>query len=56
VANKKGAVINEKKDESSGIGLANVKRRLELLYPTNHDLTVTESDSDFEITLTIQHI
>ena len=56
VANKKGAVINEKKDESSGIGLANVKRRLELLYPTNHELTVTESDSDFEITLTIQHI
>ena len=56
VANKKGAVINEKKDESSGIGLANVKRRLELLYPTNHELTVKESDSNFEITLTIQHI
>ena len=56
VANKKGAVLNEKKDESSGIGLANVKRRLELLYPTNHELTVKESDSNFEITLTIQHI
>lgn len=55
VANKKGAVINEKKDESSGIGLANVKRRLELLYPNNHSLIVKESDDTFEITLTIQH-
>lgn len=56
VANKKGASANEPKDESSGIGLANVKRRLELLYPNNHNLVVKESDSNFEITLTIQHV
>ncbi len=55
VANKKGTVMNETKDESSGIGLANVKRRLELLYPTNHQLQVNDSGSDFIITLTIQH-
>jgi len=55
VANKKGATSHEKKDESSGIGLANVKRRLELLYPNNHSLIVKESDDTFEITLTIQH-
>ncbi|MFD3409123.1 histidine kinase [Aquirufa sp. HETE-83D] len=56
VANKKGASINEIKDESSGIGLANVKRRLELLYPTNHRLEVLDSGSDFTISLTIQHV
>jgi two-component system LytT family sensor kinase len=56
VANKKGASINEIKDESSGIGLANVKRRLELLYPTNHRLEVLDSGSDFIISLTIQHV
>jgi LytS/YehU family sensor histidine kinase len=56
VANKKGISVNETKDESSGIGLANVKRRLELLYPNNHSLVVKESDSDFVITLTIQHV
>jgi sensor histidine kinase YesM len=56
VANKKGATLNEKKDESSGIGLANVNRRLELLYPSNHELVIKESDSEFEITLTIKHI
>ena len=55
VANKKGATLHEKKDESSGIGLANVKRRLELLYPNNHSLIVKESDATFEIILTIQH-
>jgi two-component system LytT family sensor kinase len=55
VANKKGGLVNETKDESSGIGLANVKRRLELLYPNNHSLIVSDSDTDFEITLTIQH-
>jgi hypothetical protein len=32
-----------------------VKRRLELLYPTNHQLQVNDSGSDFIITLTIQH-
>jgi sensor histidine kinase YesM len=56
VANKKGTAMNETKDESSGIGLANVKRRLELLYPTNHKLVVKDSGSDFIITLTIQHV
>jgi LytS/YehU family sensor histidine kinase len=56
VANKKGATLNEKKDESSGIGLANVNRRLELLYPSNHELVIKETDSEFEITLTIKHI
>jgi LytS/YehU family sensor histidine kinase len=56
VSNKKGTVMNETKDESSGIGLANVKRRLELLYPENHSLIVVDSGSDFIITLTIQHV
>jgi sensor histidine kinase YesM len=56
VANKKGATLNEKKDESSGIGLANVNRRLELLYPSNHELVIKETDSEFEITLTIKHV
>ena len=56
VANKKGTTMNETKDESSGIGLANVKRRLELLYPTNHNLVVSDLDADFEIILTIKHV
>jgi two-component system, LytTR family, sensor kinase len=35
-------------DESSGIGLANTRRRLDLLYPSRYTLTVTERTPDNE--------
>lgn len=35
----------------SGIGLQNVRRRLSLLYETNHDLRITEDDSTFIVSL-----
>ncbi len=50
VRNKIGSV-DEDKDESSGIGLPNVRRRLELLYPNRHVLTIHENDGWFEVTL-----
>ncbi|MBE7171916.1 MAG: histidine kinase [Williamsia sp.] len=39
------------KDKTSGIGLANVKRRLELLYPSTHVLTIDRQDDWFMIYL-----
>jgi two-component system, LytTR family, sensor kinase len=42
-----------KKDESSGIGLQNVKRRLELLYPDRYKLVVTQTGSHFSIVLNL---
>jgi len=41
------------KSESSGIGLANVKRRLELLYPDRHQLDIRETDDRFLVTLNV---
>jgi len=39
------------KDKTSGIGLANVKRRLELLYSKQHQLTINKTGDWFTVTL-----
>jgi sensor histidine kinase YesM len=40
--------------ESSGIGLNNVRKRLDLLFPGQHDLQLIKTDSTFEVLLKIQ--
>lgn len=45
VTNKFNTDIQEVKDGASGIGLTNVRRRLELLYPEQHTLKVEERDN-----------
>ena len=39
--------------EKSGIGLQNVKRRLDLSYPDKYELTKTETDTEYKIVLKI---
>jgi len=41
----------EPKDRTSGIGLANVKRRLDLLYPEQHTLTILNGGDSFSVNL-----
>ncbi|QNK64453.1 histidine kinase [Pedobacter sp. PAMC26386] len=43
-----------RKGNSHGLGLENVKKRLGLLYPNQHQLIIDKSDHLFKITLTIQ--
>lgn len=45
---------NLQKDKVSGIGLANVKRRLELLYPNLHQLSIQQQDGWFWVSLKLQ--
>lgn len=41
-------------EETGGIGLKNVKRRLELLFPHRHTLDVRKTTDRFEVNLTLQ--
>jgi len=43
------------KDKTPGIGLANTKRRLQLLYPEKHQLNVTQVDGFFTSSLKINY-
>lgn len=46
--------INKKKvnkDEHSGIGISNVKKRLDLLYPDSHKLEISQDDNYFNVYL-----
>lgn len=39
---------------STGIGLENLKKRLNLMYPNRHKLKISNANNKFEVTLTIQ--
>jgi len=45
----------ERDMNNSGLGLQNVKRRLELLYPHSHELTTHKSGDTFEVNLTLKN-
>lgn len=55
VRNQVSKQNSEIKDESSGIGLANVRRRLELLYPDQHELNIQEKEDRYLVELKIKH-
>jgi two-component system LytT family sensor kinase len=53
VGNKYNDVSNGTKDKSSGIGLNNVRRRLNLLYGRHHALLINKKDGWFTVSLQI---
>jgi LytS/YehU family sensor histidine kinase len=44
---------NPQSDLDSGLGLKNVRRRLELLYPDSHELKIRKEEKNFEIDLSL---
>ena len=44
---------NSPEHENNGIGLENVKKRLELIYPNRHTLDIQASDNDYFVSLII---
>jgi len=53
---KNGSEITQKEGYQGGIGLINVQKRLKLLYPKKHLLTVGSSDTEFKVELDINLI
>lgn len=54
VQNKFDTAHNVSKDDTSGIGLGNVKSRLQLLYKGRHELTIKNDGKLFQTILTLQ--
>lgn len=52
VENSRTSQARQKK-EASGLGLKNVKKRLEILYPRKHQLSVLKTDTTYKTTLVI---
>jgi len=50
VSNKK-SIFN--KDKTGGIGLENVRKRLQLIYPQKHELHITDTEADYQCHLKI---
>jgi LytS/YehU family sensor histidine kinase len=53
VINNKGKIDKVEKNNFQGLGLQNARRRLELLYPQKHDLSVKDLEDSFEVKLKI---
>jgi sensor histidine kinase YesM len=53
VINNKGKIDKVEKGDFQGIGLQNARRRLELLYPQAHVLSINDLDDSFEVKLKI---
>lgn len=51
----KNDIINARKtaEEESGVGLSNVRKRLNLIYPEKHTLALEQNPASFEVKLTI---
>jgi len=52
--NTKETINGRKTIDHGGIGIANVKRRLELLYPGKHVLAIQNNENFFEVTLNLE--
>ena len=51
---KPDTILSDEKGYKKGIGVNNVKRQLDLLYPNQHTLKINEHKKSYEIELRIK--
>lgn len=51
---KNGQELSKQAGYTGGIGLKNVKKRLNLLYPNSHDLQLGEENNEFKVSLKLK--
>ncbi len=54
IENSKNPVRNKYKEHSKGIGLTNVRKRLDLMYPEKYILALDEKPKTYSVNLTLQ--
>lgn len=54
VVNSYNPLERKKEEGSSGVGLENVKKRLEMLYPMDHHLVIEDTDNTYKVMLQIK--
>ncbi|MEP1488076.1 MAG: sensor histidine kinase [Algibacter sp.] len=42
---------NQEENEHSGLGLANIKENLDIIYPNKHELNITKTENTFSVSL-----
>lgn len=52
--NSKPPIIGKSENKIGGLGLVNIKRRLELLYGQSHSLVITENETTFTVKLDLK--
>jgi LytS/YehU family sensor histidine kinase len=56
ISNSRHKRMGTDKINEPGIGLKNVRRRLEILYPGDHDLTIRETEEKYEVSLVLKKL
>jgi LytS/YehU family sensor histidine kinase len=54
ITNTKNPMANSNETYSKGIGLINVKKRLDMIYPKNYILTIDGKNEQFSVNLSLQ--
>ncbi len=53
IENRSDTPFSDISDESSGVGLENIKKNLDIVYPNAHQFTITDTDDTFRVRLKI---